>query len=102
MPRHPQFSGISRSRPSIRAGYSVIVESDDDNIPCENWPTASLVPEDVDGASHFVVGGSQPFNPYQLFTDVHVWARPLPVPRTRKTLFNAIDVTSICSTCPVL
>ena len=66
---------------AIRAGYSVIVESDDDNIPYENWPSASLVPEDVDGASHFVVGGSQPFNAYQLFTDVHVWPRGLPLRR---------------------
>ena len=85
---------------AIRAGYSVIVASDDDHIPSANWPTASLVPEDVDGASHFVVGGSQPFNSYQLFTGVHVWPRPLPVPPARKTLSNAIDMTSICSTCP--
>lgn len=66
---------------AIRAGYDVIVESDDDNIPCENWKSASLLPEEVVGASHFVVGGSLPVNPYQWFTDAHVWPRGLPLRR---------------------
>lgn len=66
---------------AIRRGYGVIVESDDDNMPGENWLAASLAPERVAGASHFVVGGSGPFNPCQLFTDKHVWPRGLPLRR---------------------
>lgn len=66
---------------AIRAGYNVIVESDDDNIPYDDWSTASLRPDEVKGASHFVVDGPQAVNPYQLFTETHVWPRGLPLRR---------------------
>ena len=66
---------------AMRAGYRVIVESDDDNIPHGDWSAASLRPDAVDEASHFVVGGTQVVNLYQLFTDTHVWPRGLPLRR---------------------
>jgi hypothetical protein len=66
---------------AIRAGYGVIVESDDDNIPRANWASASLRPQEVPGSIHFVVGGSRSVNPYRLFTERHVWPRGLPLCR---------------------
>lgn len=66
---------------AIRAGYGTIVESDDDNIPYEDWESASLRPSEVVDSSHFIVGGSQTVNPYQFFTETHVWARGLPLRR---------------------
>ncbi|MGI9177396.1 MAG: hypothetical protein ACR2IT_06010 [Pirellulales bacterium] len=64
---------------AIRAGYECIVESDDDNIPYDGWAAATLRPGAVEGASHFLVSGPQPVNPYQLFTEAHVWPRGLPL-----------------------
>lgn len=70
---------------AIQAGYSVLVESDDDNIPYDHWLSASLRPDEREGATHFVVGGSQPVNSYQWFTETHVWPRGLPLRRVLDT-----------------
>jgi hypothetical protein len=66
---------------AIRRGYDHVIETDDDNIPHDDWAAKSVSPERVPGASHFVVGGPKFVNVYRLFTDQHIWPRGLPLNR---------------------
>jgi len=66
---------------AARQGYECIIETDDDNIPYEDWAVKSVIPELAPGTSHFVVGGPKSVNVYRLFTDRHIWPRGLPLSR---------------------
>ena len=66
---------------AARKGYACIIETDDDNIPYEDWTAKSVNPELAPGTTHFVVGGPKTVNLYRLFTDKHIWPRGLPLSR---------------------
>ena len=66
---------------AIKNGYQNIIETDDDNIPLENWSARTLNPESLEGASHFVVNGPKTINIYKFYTDTHIWPRGLPLNR---------------------
>ena len=66
---------------AARKGYACIIETDDDNIPYEDWTAKSVSPELAPDTSHFVVGGPKAVNLYRLFTDKHIWPRGLPLRR---------------------
>jgi len=62
-------------------GYECIIETDDDNIPYEDWTEKSVSPELAPATSHFLVGGPKAVNLYRLFTEKHIWPRGLPLSR---------------------
>jgi hypothetical protein len=85
---------------AIKKGYQRIIETDDDNIPLENWDVRSLNPESLEGATHYLVNGPKTINRdfplgrmpsirpinrfdciniYKLYTDIHIWPRGLPL-----------------------
>jgi hypothetical protein len=66
---------------AIKKGYQRIIETDDDNIPLENWSARSLNPEELAGATHYLVNGPKTVNIYKLYTDTHIWPRGLPLNR---------------------
>lgn len=66
---------------AARKGYECIIETDDDNIPYEDWTAKSVSPELAPATSHFVAGGPKTVNLYRLFTDKHIWPRGLPLSR---------------------
>ncbi len=57
---------------AIQNGYDVIAESDDDNIPYENWGKLDH------RFSHTVVAPAYP-NVYSLYTDEFIWPRGFPL-----------------------
>ncbi len=59
---------------AIRRGYQVIVDTDDDNIPLENW----YIP-DRDGVILSSLRDQGFINIYSYFTDQHIWPRGLPL-----------------------
>ncbi|MBU3682906.1 MAG: DUF288 domain-containing protein [Phycisphaerales bacterium] len=61
---------------AIEAGADVIVDTDDDNIPKEDWRFPPF-----DGTFDEVNAGQEYFNAYTLFTDQHIWPRGLPLDR---------------------
>jgi len=58
----------------IANGADLIVDSDDDNIPKEDW----LFPE-VHGFYENICGGQGFINIYQLYSDQNIWPRGLPL-----------------------
>jgi len=66
---------------AARKGYECIIETDDDNIPYEDWTAKSATPELAPDTAHFVVGGPKTVNLYRLFTNKHIWPRGLPLSR---------------------
>lgn len=71
------------------AGADVIIDTDDDNIPKDNWcfpsfeDTFSYIPEN----KGFI-------NVYQLYTDAHIWPRGLPLHLITKKFDLENDLTS--------
>ena len=59
---------------SIQRNTDFIIDTDDDNIPKENWDFPS-----VDGEFEFIPDGKGFINIYQLFTDQKIWPRGLPL-----------------------
>jgi hypothetical protein len=66
---------------AIKSGYQNIIETDDDNIPLENWSARTLKPESLEGATHYFVNGPKTINIYNFYTDIHIWPRGLPLSR---------------------
>jgi len=66
---------------AARKGYECLIETDDDNLPYEDWTAKSVRPDHVANASHFAVVGPKFVNVYRLFTDKHIWPRGLPLSR---------------------
>jgi hypothetical protein len=60
---------------AIKTGATVIFDTDDDNIPYENWN----FPE-FDGEFDYLANDKGFVNIYQLFTDHKIWPRGLPLP----------------------
>jgi hypothetical protein len=60
---------------AMSQGADIIADSDDDNIPMENWP--SLPQEAV---SRPCLSGQKFVNIYKYFTDAPVWPRGFPLP----------------------
>lgn len=67
---------------AIADGADVIIDTDDDNIPKDNW----VFPE-FEGSFSFVPGDKGFVNVYQLYTDATIWPRGLPLDMI-KTKFN--------------
>ena len=59
---------------AIRLGYDVIVDTDDDNIPLENW----YIPQ-KDGVFSGTPCDQGFVNVYSYFSDAHIWPRGLPL-----------------------
>ena len=59
---------------AIKAGSKIIIDTDDDNIPHENWefPDFSAEYDQVPSGNGFV-------NVYKYFTDAKIWPRGLPL-----------------------
>lgn len=74
---------------AIAGGAEIIVDTDDDNIPKENWAfpefekSFAYIPED----KGFV-------NVYQLFSDAHIWPRGLPLDLLTKKFNLEADLTA--------
>lgn len=64
---------------AIRQGYDQIIETDDDNIPYDDWLIKSTRPMDVSDTHLFDVTGSKYFNIYRQFSDLNIWPRGLPL-----------------------
>lgn len=64
---------------AIREGYQVILETDDDNIPYDDWLDKSARPADVSSANLFEVSGHKYINIYRQFSDLNIWPRGLPL-----------------------
>jgi len=71
---------------AIRHGYEVIAESDDDNLPKENW---GKLPHRPRQQWRTVVAPAYP-NIYSLYTSQHVWPRGFPLDK-----INASDAIRI-------
>jgi hypothetical protein len=81
---------------AMRAGARVIVETDDDNIPREEfWG------ERVRRQSAPVVNKDGWVNVYRYFTDANIWPRGLPLDEVRKGVpdFDSLEVRDV--DCPV-
>jgi hypothetical protein len=59
---------------AFKSGCSLIIDTDDDNIPKANWHFPPL-----EGEFSFVPGGKGFINVYQLYTDQKIWPRGLPL-----------------------
>lgn len=57
---------------AIREKYDVIYETDDDNVPDDDWPNVPQI--DI-----YTVTGPRVINIYKLFTEQHIWPRGLPL-----------------------
>lgn len=64
---------------AMRHGYELILETDDDNIPYDDWLEKSARPSNLSGARLFEVTGHKYINIYRQFTDLHIWPRGLPL-----------------------
>lgn len=65
---------------AILNGATEILDTDDDNIPYENWyDNFNLTEKKYD-----VVAGPKYINIYSLFTDKHVWPRGFPLDKIKK------------------
>lgn len=64
---------------AIRQGYQTILETDDDNIPYDDWLEKSARPADVSSAKLFEVRGQKYINIYKQFSDLSIWPRGLPL-----------------------
>ncbi len=73
---------------AIKNGAEFIVDTDDDNIPKDNWafPQFDQKYESISENRGFV-------NIYQLFTDQKIWARGLPLPLINKQFELEKDLT---------
>lgn len=58
---------------AMKLGADIIADTDDDNIPLENWPS---IPE---GLSFRTLKGAKFINIYRYFTDKEVWPRGYPL-----------------------
>lgn len=65
---------------AISDGADIIIDTDDDNIPKDNWGFP-----DFEGSFCSVVGDKGFVNIYQLFTDQKIWPRGLPLDLITKT-----------------
>jgi hypothetical protein len=59
---------------ALEQGCTSIIDTDDDNIPKDNWHFPSF-----EGDFAFIPGGKGYVNIYQLYTDQKIWARGLPL-----------------------
>jgi hypothetical protein len=64
---------------AISRGAQVVYDTDDDNVPLDNW-----ILEPAFEGEHDVLSGAGYVNAYSLFTDKHVWPRGYPLPRILK------------------
>lgn len=74
---------------AISQGADLIVDTDDDNIPKENW----VFPE-FDGQFDLLAGDLGFVNIYQLYTDKKIWARGLPLRLINTTFELEKDITT--------
>lgn len=85
--QHEQFPALAKQLPvdsyarknfgylyAIRNRYDIIAESDDDNLPADNW---GELPRDF---TRTVTAPAYP-NMYQLYTDARIWPRGFPLAR---------------------
>lgn len=61
---------------SIQKGASIIIDTDDDNIPKSNWEFPQF-----DGTFNCIPGDKGFINIYQYYTKDHIWPRGLPLNR---------------------
>lgn len=59
---------------AMRLGYPIIIDTDDDNLPLDNWH----IP-DRSGSFLCTPGGRDFINAYSYFSDAHIWPRGLPL-----------------------
>lgn len=59
---------------AIKSGANIIVDTDDDNIPKDEWTFPAL-----EGSFDFIPGNEGFINVYQLYTSQKIWARGLPL-----------------------
>ena len=81
---------------AIRGGAALIAETDDDNIPREEFWGERLRRLSVQTS-----GGAGWVNAYRYFTDAHIWPRGLPLDRVRDEVaeFDGLPVAD--ADCPV-
>lgn len=77
---------------AIKQGAEFIVDTDDDNIPKQDWGFPDTIGEFED------VGENRGFiNIYQLFTDQKIWPRGLPLKLIGEKFFDNKQLTSVSS-----
>jgi hypothetical protein len=81
---------------AIRDGASIIVETDDDNIPM-----AGFWDQRVRTVEAPLVSGSTWCNVYSFFTDTQIWPRGLPLDRVRDPVPALSSFASQASDCPI-
>jgi len=81
---------------AIKNGYKTIIDTDDDNIPYDNWSARSLNPSLDLNALQYFLNGPKIVNIYKLFTNIHIWPRGLPLSRVldKQTLISETLCTS--------
>ncbi len=73
---------------AMRAGANMIIDTDDDNIPKDNWEFPSFT------GKYETLSANDYVNVYQLFTDKKIWPRGLPL---KKILSKPAISTSLQS-----
>jgi hypothetical protein len=81
---------------AIRGGASVIVETDDDNVPRESFWAERRRRQSVP-----TVGGAGWVNVYRYFSEANIWPRGLPLERVKDEVpdFDSLNVADV--DCPV-
>ena len=79
---------------AIRNGAEEILDTDDDNIPYDNWYNSFLLTDH----KYEVISGTKFANVYTLFTDQYVWPRGFPLTHLRsreKLMLELLDKKDI-------
>jgi hypothetical protein len=81
---------------AMRAGARVIVETDDDNIPREEFWNERVRRQSVP-----TVRGDGWVNVYRYFTDANIWPRGLPLDEVRKPVHDFASLEVNDADCPI-
>jgi len=78
---------------AISCGADIIIDTDDDNMPKDNWGFPGF-----EGSFQAVAGDKGFVNIYQLFTDQQIWPRGLPLDLITKSfeLNSSLSVSQCC------
>lgn len=74
---------------AITKGADLIIDTDDDNIPKDNWIFPGFESEYA-----YIPGGKGFINIYQLYTNAHIWPRGLPLQLINKKFDLEKDLTT--------
>lgn len=74
---------------AIANDADIIIDTDDDNIPKDNWSFPEFEEE-----FNYIPGDKGFINVYQLYTDAHIWPRGLPLHLINKKFDLEKDITT--------